>query len=262
VLALAAQETRVAMGLGSQRAAVEDPELAPTFQVRKFAPDILLFANLGAVQFNYGYTVDQCQRVVDMVEADGLILHVNPLQEVLQPEGDTRFSNLLSKIETVCRKLEVPVVVKEVGFGIGGETARKLFDVGVSAVDVAGTGGTSWSQVEMYRNSEESARRVAASFRNWGIPTADAIQQVRQMCPEGLVFASGGLRDGVDIAKCIGLGAELGGMAGRFLKAAVISLEETITIIREIEKEIRICMFLISAETIDGLQGTKRLIER
>ena len=151
VLARAAQATGIAMGLGSQRAAIEHPELARTFQVRSVAPDILLLANLGAVQLNYQYSVDHCRRVVDMIEADGLILHLNPLQEALQPEGDTRFKGLLKKIEKVCREVGVPVIAKEVGWGISEKTARQLAEAGVSAIDVAGAGGTSWSQVEMYR---------------------------------------------------------------------------------------------------------------
>ncbi|MFN3929561.1 MAG: type 2 isopentenyl-diphosphate Delta-isomerase, partial [Thermoflexus sp.] len=148
-LAEAAQARGIAMGLGSMRAALERPELLPTFQVRRYAPDILLFANLGAVQLNYGYTVDHCRRAVELVKADALILHLNPLQEALQPEGDTNFAGLLRKIEAVCKALPVPVVVKEVGWGISEEVARLLADAGVAAIDVAGAGGTSWSQVEM-----------------------------------------------------------------------------------------------------------------
>ena len=144
ILAQEAQAAGIAMGLGSMRTALENPDVLPTFDVRKYAPDILLLANLGAVQLNYGYDVEQCQRAVDLVGADALILHLNPLQEALQPEGDTRFAGLLEKIEQVCRRLTVPVVVKEVGWGISGEAAASLALAGVAAIDVAGAGGTSW----------------------------------------------------------------------------------------------------------------------
>src|SRR4051812_2046544 len=147
-LATAAQELGLAMGVGSQRAALERPELAPTYQVRKYAPDIPLFANIGAVQLNYSYGLDECRRAVDMIGADALILHLNALQEAVQPEGDTDFGGLALKIEQVCRALDVPVIAKEVGWGISGSTARLLWNAGVAAIDVAGAGGTSWSQVE------------------------------------------------------------------------------------------------------------------
>ena len=150
-LARAAQATGVAMGLGSQRAAIETPDLAASFQVRHHAPDILLFANLGAVQLNYGYGLDECRRAVDMIEADALILHFNALQEALQPEGDVNFAGLYGKVEEICQDLPVPVVAKEVGWGFSAETAQRLADVGIAAIDIAGAGGTSWSQVEMHR---------------------------------------------------------------------------------------------------------------
>jgi isopentenyl-diphosphate Delta-isomerase len=253
-LAEAAQATGVVMGVGSQRAAIENRELASTFQVRRYAPDILLFGNLGAVQLNYLYTIDQCRQAVDMIEADALILHLNALQEALQPEGDTAFSGLLKKIELVCRNLTVPVIAKEVGWGISENTARKLANAGVAAIDVAGAGGTSWSQVEMYRIEDQSKARVAAAFRNWGIPTAESIKMTRSGAPETLIFASGGLRDGTDIAKCIALGAVLGGMAGPFLKAANRSVDETVEMISEIKREIQVCMFAAGAGSIDALQ--------
>ena len=243
VLATAAQEMGVAMGLGSQRAAIEQHNLEHTFKVRTEAPDILLFANIGAIQLNYGYGVDECQRAIDMVEADALYLHLNSLQEAVQPEGDTSFAGLLKKIELVCKKLDVPVIAKEVGWGISGKTARKLVDAGVAAIDVAGAGGTSWSQVEMYRAQSESQARLAAAFINWGIPTSESIVQVVNAVPQIPVIASGGIRTGIDIAKCIALGSVIGGMAGPFLKAAVISIDQTIQTISEIKREIQIAMF-------------------
>jgi len=252
-LAAAAQEMGVAMGLGSQRAAIEHPETASTFQVRQVAPDILLFANLGAIQLNYGYGIAECQRAVEMVEADALYLHLNALQEAVQPEGDTNFAGLLNKIEVVCQVLEVPVIAKEVGWGISGEVAQRLVNAGISAIDVAGAGGTSWTQVEMHRAENPSQARLAAAFLDWGIPTAESIIQVRKAVPQIPVFASGGLRTGLDIAKCLALGATLGGMAGPFLKAADISVEETILTISEIRREIQITMFAAGAINIQEL---------
>ncbi len=261
VLATAAQEKGIAMGLGSQRAALEYPDQAQTYQVRKFAPDILLFANLGAVQLNYAYTVEHCQRAVEMVEADGLILHLNPLQEALQPEGDTQFAGLLKKIEQVCRHLSVPVIVKEVGWGISAKTAKQLVSAGVAAIDAAGAGGTSWSQVEMYRMQDQRLARVAAAFRDWGIPTAESLRQIHQVLPDLPLFASGGLKDGIDLAKSIAVGAHLGGMAGPFLKAAVTSLDETLGLIDELTRTIRIVMFAVGAGNLAEFRSTDMIID-
>ncbi len=255
-LAAAAQAAGIAMGLGSQRAAVEDPQLAPTFQVRDVAPDILLFANLGAVQLNYGYGLDQCRRAVDMIQADALVLHLNALQEAVQPEGDSNFSGLLTKIEAVCRALAVPVIAKEVGWGISEGAARHLLSAGVAAIDVAGAGGTSWSQVEMHRAQTESQKRVAAAFIDWGIPTAEAIQNVRRAAPGLPIIASGGLRDGIDAAKCLALGAGLCGLASPFLKAAALSVEAASETIAELARELRIAMFAAGAGSIAQLQAT------
>jgi isopentenyl-diphosphate delta-isomerase len=255
-LAEAAQEARLVMGVGSQRAALESSEAAESYKVRRYAPEIVLLANLGAVQLNYGYSVDDCKRAVDMIEADALILHLNALQEAVQPEGDTRFAGLLDKIADVCRQLPVPVIAKEVGWGISEEAARRLAEAGVTAIDVAGAGGTSWSQVEKYRIQNPSLARVAAAFRNWGIPTAESIQMVRRAAPGVIVFASGGVRTGVEIAKCIALGASLGGMAGPFLKAADLSLEDTLQTVQEVKREVQICMFAAGAADLAQLKQT------
>ena len=256
-LAEAAQEVGCCMGVGSQRAAVEDPSLEETFNIRKYAPDILLFANLGAVQLNYGYGIDQCIRAVDMIEADALILHLNPLQEALQPEGDSNFKNLVDKIHDIKNQLYVPLIVKEVGWGISKETAVKLFETGVDGVDVAGAGGTSWSQVEMHRLDDPYKAQTADVFIDWGIPTADSIKNARSVSKEWFVFASGGLRNGVDIAKGIALGANLGGMAGMFLRAANESLEKTINLMNTISSQIRIAMFASGSKTLQDLNHEK-----
>lgn len=258
-LAQAAQLHGVAMGLGSQRAAVEKPSLAYTYQVRNVAPDILLFANIGAVQLNYKYGAEHCQRAIDMIEADALILHFNVLQEAVQPEGDTNFAGLLAKVEQVCRHVSVPVIAKEVGWGFSEQNGRDLANAGVAAIDVAGAGGTSWSEVEYHRAPNAFHARVAASFADWGIPTADAIRYAAKAAPNLHIIASGGLRDGIDIAKCIALGAVAGGMAGPFLKAADQSTDEVDQLIRETVSQLRIAMLCSGAQNIQKLQQTPLL---
>jgi len=253
-LAEAAQQMKIAMGIGSQRAAIEHPEQARTFQVRRVAPDILLFANLGAVQLNYGYGIDQCRRAVDMIEADALILHFNPLQEAVQDAGDTNFAGLAKKVEEVCRKLEVPVIAKEVGWGISERTAKLLADCGVQAIDVAGAGGTSWSQVEMHRAPDEFTRELAATFVGWGIPTAESILNVRKSAPDMTIFASGGIKDGLDIAKCVALGASIGGMAGQFLKAAAISTKSAVQMMKLTKRQVEVTMFAAGVGTLENLR--------
>jgi isopentenyl-diphosphate delta-isomerase len=258
-LAAAAQQAGIPMGVGSQRAALEDPAQAGTFQVRNNAPDILLFANLGAVQLNYGTTPDDCQRAVDMIMADALILHLNPLQEAVMAEGDTKFSGLAAKIEAVCKSLSVPVIAKEVGWGISHQTAERLMQAGISAIDVAGAGGTSWSEVEMHRAENEHDKQIAGAFIEWGIPTAKSIQIVRQASAELPVFASGGIRSGVDIAKSIALGATMGGMASPFLKAAAVSAEAVLGVIHRVIREIQISMFAAGAADLSALSEIQLL---
>jgi isopentenyl-diphosphate Delta-isomerase len=255
-LAEAAQAAGVAMGVGSQRAAIDNPNLANTFSItRKVAPDILLFANLGAVQLNYGYTIDQCRRAVEMIKADALIFHLNPIQEAVQVGGNTNFSGLSKKIENICKKIEIPVIVKEVGWGISEKVARILAECGVSAIDVAGAGGTSWSQVEMFRAPDEFSRQLSAAFIEWGIPTADSILNVKKAVPNMSIFASGGLKDGVEIAKCIALGAILGGMAGRFLKAASISTKKVLEMVQITKRQIEVAMFGAGASGVNQLRS-------
>ncbi len=253
-LATVAQEFGWAMGVGSQRAALEDPRWVYTYRVRDVAPDILLFANLGAVQLNYGYGVDECRRAVEMIEADALVLHLNPLQEALQPEGNTDFSGLLRKIEKVCADLEVPVIVKEVGWGISPQVALRLAETGVAAIDVAGAGGTCWSLIEMHRIERESMRNVARTFAGWGIPTAEAIRGIRQVLPDLPLIASGGIRTGVDAAKAIALGADLVGIGAPFLRPALLSAEAVREKAWEILQAFRIAMFCSGAGDIISLK--------
>lgn len=256
-LAQAAQKYNIAMGVGSQRAAIEDDELAYTFQIRDFAPDIMLFANVGAVQLNYGYGVAEMQGAVDMLEATALILHFNVLQEAVQSEGDTNFAGLLQKIEAVCKQVNVPVIAKEVGWGFSPNDVKNLVNAGISAIDVAGSGGTSWSEVEYYRAPTAFHAKVARAFADWGIPTADAIRYAHDTAPDTPIIASGGLRDGIDIAKSIALGALVGGMAGPFLKVANESQEAVEQFIEETLAQIKIAMLCSGASNIQDLQNTE-----
>jgi len=257
-LAEAAQECRIAMGVGSQRAALEHPDQTSTFSItRKVAPDILLFANLGAVQLNYGYGIDECRKAVDMIQADALILHLNPLQEAVQDAGDTNFAGLAGKLEIISKKLEIPVIVKEVGWGISERTAKLLSNCGITAIDVAGAGGTSWSQVEMHRAPDEFTRQLAATFVGWGIPTAESILNVKKAVPDMTIFASGGLKDGLDIAKCVALGATLGGMAGQFLKSAAISTDNVVEMTKLTKRQIEVTMFATGIGKLEDLTVEK-----
>jgi isopentenyl-diphosphate delta-isomerase len=258
-LAAAAQATGIAMGLGSQRAAIEDPSLAYSYQVRSVAPDILLFANLGAVQLNYGYSIDQCRRAVEMIQADALILHLNAIQEAVQSGGNTNWKNLLTKIEKVCRALEAPVIGKEVGFGISEQAARQLASAGVAAIDVAGAGGTSWAAVEARRAPTPALRQLAEAFWDWGIPTAESLERARRGAPDVPLIASGGIRDGVEAAKCVALGAGLVGFASPMLKLADVGVAETVEGIQLLGAELRTVMFGIGAANLDALRESKYL---
>ena len=257
VLANSAQKYNIAMGVGSQRIGIEQDIRMETFDIRKYAPDVLLFANLGAVQLNNTFTIDDCKKAVEAIKADALILHLNPLQEALMEGGDTNFFGILKKIEQVCKHLHVPVVVKEVGWGISAHTARKLVGAGVQAIDVAGAGGTSWTEVEKFRTKDPIRKRIAEGFRGWGIPTAEAIVKIREELPDVLLFASGGLKNGIDIIKCIALGANLGGIARSFLIAAMSSQEAVDMYIEELSLQMRIAMFAIGAENICTISSEK-----
>jgi isopentenyl-diphosphate delta-isomerase len=254
-LAQAAQQNGIALGVGSQRAAIENPAQTASFKIcRDVAPDILLFANLGAVQLNYGYGIDECRRAVEMIEADALILHINPLQEALQKGGNTDFSALAQKITAIKKNLEVPLIVKEVGWGISERSARLLAECGVDAIDVAGAGGTSWSQVEMHRAPNDFTRQLAAPFADWGVSTADSILNVKKAAPKMTIFASGGLQNGVDFAKSIALGATLGGMAGAFLRAANESTQKVTELIELTRRQTQIAFFAAGITSLEEAQ--------
>ena len=287
LFAEAAQRFGLAMGVGSQRVAIENPELADTFQVRDIAPDILLFANLGAVQLNNGCGIEACRRAVEMVRADALMLHINPLQESVQPGGNTNFRDLAARIARVCEALDVPVVVKEVGHGISARTAERLVGAGVAGIDVAGAGGTSWAKVEMLR-ARKPDQAPCKSFRatrgicfpdarksrfltafgmttsedelgEWGIPTVDSLLAARKAAPDLVVIASGGVRTGEDIAKSIALGADLVGMALPLLKSAAESRDALHDHIAQLQEELVTVMFCRGARTVQELRSLSDL---
>lgn len=258
-LASVAQHYKIAMGVGSQRVVVEKPQVASTFAVRSRAPDILLFANLGAVQLNYDYGLDECLRLVDLLEADALILHLNPLQECIQPKGDTNFRGLLDKIYQLCSKLPVPVIAKEVGNGISAPMAEKLIAAGVTAIDVAGAGGTSWAKVESERAGNAQQRRLGMTFADWGLPTAECITSIRTTAPEVPLIASGGLRDGLDVAKAIALGADIAGLAWPFLQAAAQSEAAVDALAEVLIAEITTVLFCTGNATLDDLKHSGAL---
>jgi isopentenyl-diphosphate delta-isomerase len=259
-LARVAQTHGLVMGLGSCRVLLERPDVLPTFDVRELAPDVPLLANLGAVQLNLGVGIDECRQLLRTLRADALVLHLNPLQEALQHAGNTVFAGLLARIESVCAGLGAPVIVKEVGWGIADDLVTRLFEAGVAAVDVAGAGGTSWSEVERYRMTDPVRARVAASFAGWGIPTTDALIRARRAAPGGVLIASGGVRNGIDAAKALTLGADSVGIAGPLVRATAAgdgALDETVTVMLE---ELRLVMFCVGAARVADLRSDARLV--
>jgi isopentenyl-diphosphate delta-isomerase len=259
-LAAAAQHLGLAMGVGSQRVGLEESSVAASFQVRDVAPDILLLGNLGAVQLNYGYTIEHCRRAVEMIGADGLILHLNVLQEAAQQEGNRNFRGLTAKIAEVCRQAEFPVVAKEIGSGISADVAIRLRDAGVRAIDVAGRGGTSWYTVEARRAS--GGEEAKSTFSAWGIPTDEALMEVRRALPDMPLVASGGIRSGLDMAKCLALGADVAALGQPLLAAALESTDKVIKFLAGIIQEIKIAMLCAGAQDCAALKKAPLVRER
>ena len=257
-LALAAESAGVAMGVGSQRVMFTNHAAKESFSIREQAPTSLLFANLGGVQLNHGFGLDECRAAVETVQADGLYLHLNPLQEAVQPEGDTCFGNLSGKILDVARGLGVPVILKEVGAGISRQDAELFLDSPIKHLDVAGSGGTSWSRVEHYRNEDEDD--LGLLFQDWGIPTPLALQQLAPLRSHFTLIASGGIRNGIDMAKAVILGASLCGMAAPFLRPATESADAVLTVLRRIRREFETAMFLLGVRSINDLAGNTDLL--
>lgn len=253
-LAEAAQELGLALGVGSQRIALERQGAGGlTREVRRRAPDAALYANLGVAQFVKGYGLDVARRAVEMIGADGLILHLNPLQEAIQPEGDRDWRGALDAIAALARGLDVPVIVKEVGFGLSADVARALQGAGVAALDVAGAGGTNWALVEGERGIG-SSKAVADAFADWGIPTAAAVAAARAACPDMPLIASGGVRHGVDMAKAIRLGADLAGQAAGTLQAAIGSTEAVVAHFAILIRQLSVACFATGARDLAALK--------
>ncbi len=254
-LALAAEQCQVAMALGSQRRMLEDPSTRATFAVRDAAPSVpLLFGNLGAVQLNYGVGVREVRRLVEEVGCDAFLFHLNPLQEAVQPEGETRFADLVPKLARAAPTLGVPVLLKEVGSGISRTTARKIRDLPVAGVETSGLGGTSWSKVESLRASDPVRRSTGERFARWGIPTAESIAICREELPGRVVIASGGIRNGIEVAKALALGADAVSLALPLLRAAERSVDEAVLALRRVVDELRTAMFLTGCGSVADLR--------
>jgi isopentenyl-diphosphate delta-isomerase len=248
-IAQAIEKLGLGMGLGSQRAAIEDQKLEKTYSVaRKEAPNAFLIANIGGVQLVHGYGIKEVKKTVEMIDADAVAIHLNALQEAVQPEGQTNFKCVLAKIAEVASKLDKPVIVKETGAGICAEDAEALQEAGVKAIDVGGVGGTSFAAVEYYR----AKTVLGKAFWNWGIPTGVSIIETTQSVKLP-VIASGGVRSGTDIAKSIALGASLAGVSQPVLEAAVKGSSETQQMLSCLIDELRNVMFLVGAENIASL---------
>ena len=256
ILAKAAARTGVGFALGSQRILLENDALAKTFAVKEIAPSIpLLFGNVGAVQLNYGMTAKDVKKLCDLVKADAFNFHLNPLQESVQPEGDINFSGLIAKLKDVIPQIGVPVLFKEVGSGISETTAMKIKSLPISGVETAGVGGTSWSKIESYRAASDSAQRNAGElFARWGVPTIESILAVRKTMPETTLIASGGMRNGIEMAKAISLGANACAMALPFLKAAEKSEDAVVEAIERVIEELRVTLFCVGAKNIQELK--------
>ena len=256
ILAEVAESFQIGMGVGSQRAAIEDPRLAYTYQiVRKKAPTTMVFANLGCPQLTKGYGREELQKAIEMVDANALMIHVNPLQESVQLEGETDFRGSLNKIGEIAREVDVPVIVKETGAGISREVARAIETTGVDGIDVAGAGGTSWAAVEYYRAKEMRSKvreRLGKTFWSWGIPTAASVIEVTKST--GLtVIASGGVRNGLHIAKAIALGARAAGLALPALRSAVIGRRNLREMLSLLIEELKTAMFLTGSRDLNEL---------
>lgn len=254
LLAKVARLKGIAMGVGSQRVSIEQAEPGDTSGIRETAPDILLFANIGAVQLNHGFDAAKCKAAVDMIEADGLMLHLNPIQEAFQQEGNHNFKGLLLKIRDICRNIGCPVIAREIGFGLSGKAAAKLIKAGVSGIDTGGAGGTSWAEIEKIRSTDKVLKKTAAGFRGWGIPTSESLRMVAGLKPGIPIIASGGIRSGLDIAKAIVMGADMAGIALPILKHINISTEACLDYIEEIKMGLKIAMFGIGVSNIDELK--------
>ncbi len=261
ILARAAARVGVGMALGSQRAMIVHPEVSSSFRVRDHAPDLpLLIGNVGAVQLNYGVGAEEVNRALEEVSADAVNIHINPLQEAIQPEGDTRFKGLLDKLPGFIEELKVPAFVKEVGSGLSQRTLGKLQGLPIAGVEVAGTGGTSWAAVEAYRASEGGRqRRTGIRLAAFGVPTPTSIRMAREAFPDRLVVGSGGVRTGLDVAVAIALGADVVGLAKPLLEAAVEGEDAVVAALEDIIYELKVLCFCTGARNLSELSRVRVL---
>jgi isopentenyl-diphosphate delta-isomerase len=254
-IAIACEQNGIGFGVGSQRIALEGNEdFGFDGSLRERAPSVPILANFGAAQLLQWSGPDMARRAVEMIAADALIIHLNPLQEAVQGGGDTDWRGVLRKIEEICAAEVAPVVVKEVGFGLSGTVASQLHNAGVYAIDIAGSGGTNWAAVEAERATDPQDAAVAGAFKDWGIPTAIALTQVRRACPSANIIASGGVRDGVDCAKAIRLGADFVGIAAGVLQAASAGADELSNCLEVIVRQFQICCFATGSRDLSALR--------
>jgi isopentenyl-diphosphate delta-isomerase len=262
-IAEAVEDLGLGMGVGSQRAAIEAKKLEKTFSVaRKKAPTAFLIANIGGVQLVRGYSLEEVRKAIEMIDADAIAIHLNPLQETAQPEGQTNFKGVLEKIGEIAKELDKPVIAKETGAGIAAREAKKLEAAGVKGIDVSGAGGTSWAAVEYYRAEKRGnsfQRRLGNVFWDWGIPTAISIIEVSQTVNIPLI-ASGGIRNGVEMAEALALGASLASLSQPVLQAAAKGVGETKNVLSLLIEELRNAMFLVGAGSVQTLQKVPLVI--
>lgn len=265
-LALAASKFGIAMGVGSQRLALENPEHAAIFAVKRTTPDLFLIGNLGFAQLRgrtLSAAIDDCKRAVAMIDADALAIHVNVLQEVIQVEGDRDFRGAYAMLTAIARHLPVPLIVKEVGSGIDPESAQRLVECGVAAIDIGGKGGTSWSFIEGARAQSTALQHVAQSFRDWGIPTAIALHHARTaLGPKTPLIATGGVRDGLTIAKAVALGANLVGVGLPLFRAALLDESLVQDVLDELIRGLKTAMIASGSGSLSDLAGRLRLSRR
>lgn len=254
-LAIAAEACQIGLAVGSQRIMFSNPESVDSFQLREYAPTIPLLGNIGAVQFNYGFGIKECKEAVDLIGADCLFLHLNPLQEAVQPEGDTNFSNIAEKIGVIQKEVPFPILVKEVGCGMSPADVELLYSQGIRYIDLSGRGGTSWSRIESFRGDEN--RDLGILFQDWGLTTVESLRLNSQFNEKINFIAGGGLRSGIDIAKSVLLGAKMGSCALPFLKAATDSPEKVIEVIHQFKREFVTTMFLLGVETVNELRDNR-----
>ena len=255
-LAEAAQACKVPMAVGSQRAMIIDEAAKQSFELRKYAPDVPLIANMGAVQLNYGFGLDEARRAIDVLEADALYLHLNPLQEVVQPEGDTDFANLANKIHALAENIEVPIILKEVGCGLSPQDIELGLQAGVTLFDIAGRGGTSWSRIEAHRSEND----LGFLFQDWGLTTLESLKLAEPYQEKAQFIASGGIRNGIDMIKAVIMGGRLCGVAAPLLAPAQISTDEVVAKIEQFQQEFQTAQFLLGIENSDALHLNTALI--